>query len=317
MAGTTPRVSQTYLKLPNNSRSEIIAVDSPAWYSWLEEHNVFRFEDEVGTFTARKEPRPGGWYWYAYRRLQGKLHIAYLGRSQELTLTQLQTQARRLASSAAQETLPPLASAQTGDALLLTRLTIPPARADLLPRPRLLERLEAARSYKLTLLSAPAGFGKTTLLSAWSRAYPQQVAWLTLDESINDPILFWNYLIAALSALHVIPAQLAGLLRSPQSSARSSLLVLLSNALSAATREIFLVLDDYHLISEQEVHRTLALLLENSPAQLHLLLASRTSPPLPLSSLRAASKLLEIRGDNLRFDLDEVKTFLLQQPTPP
>jgi LuxR family maltose regulon positive regulatory protein len=133
MARSTPRVHEKRLELPatHEGKRECIDIDSLNWYAWLENNRVFRFESDTGSFTARKERRPRGWYWYAYRRIQGMLHIAYLGRSQELTFDLLNAQARHLALSkfnAHKPDLHILSFVQTDQALLLTKLLIPQVR---------------------------------------------------------------------------------------------------------------------------------------------------------------------------------------------
>ncbi|HEX6736733.1 MAG TPA: tetratricopeptide repeat protein, partial [Vicinamibacteria bacterium] len=199
------------------------------------------------------------------------------------------------------------------EGLLRTKLYIPPPRPDLVPRPRLLGRLEAGLRGRLTLLAAPAGSGKTTLLSAW-RAQPSgsavPLAWVSLDAGDNDPVRFLGYLAAALDALDPgIAADALALLRSPRRPPETILTALL-NALAALPRDAVLVLDDYHAIEAPDVHRALAALLEHLPPRLHLVVSSREDPPLPLARLRARGELLELRAADLRFTPAEAAAFL-------
>ncbi len=197
--------------------------------------------------------------------------------------------------------------------LLVTKFTIPPVRSVLLPREHLLIVLDQGCSVPLTLLSASAGFGKTTLLSAWARQSTRAVAWLTLDDQDNDPTRFWAYVIAALrkAGSPVGEAALA-MLHSPQPSPLTGALTSLINELVALAQETALILDDYHLIREQAFHDSLQFVLDHLPAYLHLLLASRVDPQLPLARLRARGQVVEIRETDLRLSGEEAAGFLTQ-----
>ena len=199
------------------------------------------------------------------------------------------------------------------DLLLRTKLLAPPPRPDIVHRPRLVARLDTGLRGKLTLLAAPAGFGKSTLLASW-RATPagreMPLAWVALDAADNDPVRFWRYLGSALDTLHCGIADGAlALLRSPQPPLETALTALL-NGLATLSHDAVLVLDDYHAIASVAIHRGLAFLLDHLPPRMHLLLASRADPPLPLARLRARGELVEIRADDLRFTTEEAATFL-------
>jgi class 3 adenylate cyclase len=210
---------------------------------------------------------------------------------------------------------PVLAHTQLPD-LLDTKLFIPLARPQLVARPRLLARLAAGVAGKLTLLSAPAGFGKTTLLSAWrataaGSAVP--LAWVSLDAADSDPLRFWSYVIAALDILQPdIGATVLALLQSPQPPPIETVLTPLLNALSTLPTDAVLVLDDYHLIDAPPIHSALAFLLDHLPPQLHLIITTRADPPLPLTRLRAKGQLTELRAADLRFTADETAAFLTE-----
>ncbi len=210
--------------------------------------------------------------------------------------------------------------------LLTTKLHIPRGRLDLVPRPHLIERMSDALTRPLTLISAPAGFGKTTLLGEWIGQCEPRVAWVSLDEQDNDTTRFWTYIIAALQRLDPGLGENALALlnargQSPQPLSTSferrgeaewteSALIALLNEIAAAPNALVLVLDDYHLITAPAIHQTIAFLLDHLPAFLHLVLISRADPPLPLARLRARGQLAEIRTDDLRFTPDEAATFL-------
>jgi len=189
------------------------------------------------------------------------------------------------------------------------------------PRPRLIERLNAGLHRKLTLISAPAGFGKTTLLSEWAAGCGRPVAWVSLDKGDNAPTRFWAYFVAALQTVHesVGEAALAAL-ESPRAPPLESVLTTLINEIAAVPdhpstssgRSFALVLDDYHLIEAQPVHDALAFLIDHLPPQMHLILCSRADPPLPLSRLRGRDQLGELRTADLRFTPDEAAAFLNQ-----
>jgi LuxR family transcriptional regulator, maltose regulon positive regulatory protein len=183
--------------------------------------------------------------------------------------------------------------------LLETKLHVPRRRRGLVARPRLIERLSLQAEPALTLVSAPAGFGKTTLLAEWLAAVSadgRRVAWLSLDKSDNDPALFWTYLIGALrTAADGVGGPALTLLQSPQPPMEAVLATLL-NELSALPDDVVLVLDDYHVIDAREVQDGMAFLLEHLPPQLHLVIAGRADPVLPLARLRGRGELVEIRA---------------------
>ncbi len=197
--------------------------------------------------------------------------------------------------------------------LPVTKFAPPQVRARLLQRPHLIERLNQGRSLPLTLLSASAGFGKTTLLATWASQSPGQVAWLSLEEQDDDPTRFWVVVIAALRTrtASVGEAVLAQL-EAPQPPTLSTVLTVLINELAALSSETTLILDDYHLIEEQTIHESLVFLLDHLPSTLHLLLSSRVDPPLALSRRRARGQMVEIRDGDLRLSEQEATSFLRQ-----
>ncbi|MGY1771004.1 LuxR C-terminal-related transcriptional regulator [Blastococcus sp. SYSU D00813] len=197
--------------------------------------------------------------------------------------------------------------------LLTTKLHRPRRRRGLVPRPRLAERLDRGRDATLTLVSAPAGFGKSTVLTEWlAAAVPggRAGAWLSLDARDNDPALFWSYVVAALqTAVPGIGAAALASLRSPHTPADAALATLV-NELAELPGELVLVLDDYHVIDSPQVHEGLAFLVEHLPTQVQLVIAGRADPPLPLARLRGRGELVEVRAADLRFTPDEVATYL-------
>lgn len=195
--------------------------------------------------------------------------------------------------------------------LLVTRFTIPPLRTHLLPRTPLIEHLNQSCSLPLMLLSAGAGFGKTTLLAAWANQSPHPVAWLSLDHFNNDPQHFWRMMIAALrTRLPTVGAAALAQLQIPQPPHLIPLLTSLINELAALGEEMVLILDDYHVIEEQTIHESLVFLLDHAPSCLHLAIASRIDPPLPLSRWRVRGQMAEIRDAGLRLSEGETGSFL-------
>jgi LuxR family transcriptional regulator, maltose regulon positive regulatory protein len=194
--------------------------------------------------------------------------------------------------------------------LLATKLYLPRPRSTAVARPRLVARVREGLRSRLTLLAAPAGFGKSTLLAQALAAERSAPAWLALDEGDDDPARFWSYVFAALDrASSGLGAAPLAVLRATPSAVDVALAELL-NALAAQDTDLALVLDDYHAISSATIHQGLGFLLDHAPPQLHLLIASRVDPPLPLARWRARGELVEIRAADLRFRADEAQHFL-------
>ena len=321
-----------------------------SWFAWLDTVASFTFWGQQGQLTVRKESRQWGeGYWYAYRRVGSKLTKKYVGRTADLTLTRLEEIAAQLTHTemsaqdeaaiqvpsgermqalghsgaeveldasvvATKTTMAQFAtiSSVQPDRLLFTKLHVPRPRARFVPRSHLTELLQRGMEHALTLVSAPAGFGKTTLLAQWLAESDTLVAWLSLEPEDNDPVRFLTYLIAALQTVdaHLGTAAL-DLLRTPQPPPPETVVILLINDLLRSTVGDFaLVLDDYHIITAEPLHRALSVLVEHLPPQLHLILATRADPPLPLSRLRARGQLTEVRAADLRFSPEEANAFL-------
>jgi LuxR family transcriptional regulator, maltose regulon positive regulatory protein len=196
--------------------------------------------------------------------------------------------------------------------LLSTKLYIPPTRPQLVLRPRLIERLNESLHRKLTLISAPAGFGKTTLVSEWIASCTRPVAWLSLDEGDNDPTRFLAYLVAALQTVVAnIGEGVLRVLQSPQPPTESILTALL-NEITTISPNFILVLDDYHVINAKPIDLALNFLIEHLPVQMHLVIITREDPDIPLARLRARDQLNELRAVDLRFTSHEAAEFLNQ-----
>ncbi len=203
--------------------------------------------------------------------------------------------------------------------LLATKLYIPPARPGMVTRPRLLEHLRACINHSLTLVSAPAGFGKTTLLSDWvhHNQPPVPTAWLSLEEGENDPRRFWEYFTSAIKKIEpAIGDTCLTLLRSAQAVPIENILTTLINDIDSIPGDFVLVLDDYHFIQSQQVNQGLTFFVEHIPPGMHLVIATRVDPPLPLNRYRGRGTLLEVGADDLRFTREEAARLVVELGAP-
>jgi LuxR family maltose regulon positive regulatory protein len=197
--------------------------------------------------------------------------------------------------------------------LLRSKYRVPSRAPGAVARPRLAERLTATSRAVLTVVAAPAGFGKTTALTEWLATLTPgapAVAWVSLDRRDNDPSLFWTYVVTAIrAAVHGVGSGALQLLASPSPATETALAALL-NDLDGLSDDLLLILDDYHLVERPEVHEGLTFLLEHRPPQLHVVLATRTDPALPLARLRSRGQLAEVRAADLRFTVEESAAYL-------
>src|SRR5437588_2140977 len=197
--------------------------------------------------------------------------------------------------------------------ILATKLYIPRLRPNVVSRPRLIERLHEGLHRNLTLIAAPAGFGKTTLVSEWLAGGARPTAWLSLDEGENDPARFLTYLVAALQTIApTLGEGVLGALQSPQPPPTEATLTAMLNDLTTIRDHFVLVLDDYHVLDAKPIDHALTYLVEHLPPQMHLVIATREDPQLPLARLRARGQLTELRAVDLRFTPSEAAGFLNQ-----
>ncbi len=323
---------------------------SHEWFTWLAAVPSFTFSGQAGQLTVRQEARArGGKYWYASRRTGKKMAKRYLGHTPEVTPARLEEVAAQLAeaapgtrqamlvqvlsshempdqhvmqipniSSPGGMTVQTAASALPSslhDMRLATKLHKPRLRTQLVRRNHLIERLQQGMEAPLTLVSAPAGFGKTTLLAQWLAESGRDAAWLSLEPEDNEPVRFLSSLIAALQTLdpHLGSSALALLHTSspgPPPPPEVVLAQLAAELLERAQRDMILVLDDYHLITAESLQHAMATLVEHIPPQLHLVIATRVDPALPLARLRARGQLCEVRVAQLQFLPEETSAFL-------
>jgi LuxR family maltose regulon positive regulatory protein len=324
-------------------RVELSAQDN--LFRLLDECTSFSFQGQQGHLNLLKEMRVrgGDGYWYAYRRQGKRVVKKYAGRPADLTIARLEELALAMQVDSTQgepaqqshpfypshsqhpEPAPPTLLQQAP--LLLPKLHPPRPTASLLSRERLLARLDNGLLRKLTLVLAPAGFGKTTLVSAWIAARHERdvssppVAWIALDEGDNDPIRFLRYLIVACQTFQPnLGESILPLLRASSSAQqppfpRPSLETILTGLLNDLARmpgRGILVLEDYHVLHRSEIHQAMSFFLKHQPTNLHLILMTRSEPPLPLAQLRAQDELVELGASQLRFTQEETRAFLRQ-----
>lgn len=202
-----------------------------------------------------------------------------------------------------------------GNPFLATKLYIPRSNAKQIVRSPLIDKLNAFHDpfhdHKMTLVSAPAGYGKTTILTHWIAQFQDPVAWLSLDEKDNDPGVFLQYLISALQEIDPdIGVISANVLQTTKNPSFTAILIPLLNDISSSQMKLSVVLDDYHYIQVDEVHEILRYILDHMPPQLHLILSTRVDPPFPLAKMRARNNLSEIRINQLCFDTEDIDSFL-------
>jgi len=197
--------------------------------------------------------------------------------------------------------------------LLTTKLFIPRPQRNLVSRPHLVDRLNAGLDKKLTLIAAPAGFGKTTLLSEWIPQSLRSVSWFSLDETDNDLTQFWVYFIKSLQGLQADLGERAlSLLQSPQIPPINSILTVLINDIASFPDAFSIVLEDYHVIESEAIHAALAFYIDHQPANMNLIITTRIDPPLPLAKMRVRDQLNEFRANDLRFSAEEASSFMSQ-----
>jgi LuxR family maltose regulon positive regulatory protein len=291
-------------------------VGSSDWYGWLEANRSFEYVDDAGVFVALKEhSKRAGTFWRAFRRQDATTRRVYLGRSRDVTLERLVAAGRALIGEPSPPVAATLAAVDPGS-VLRARLGAPPMRRACVARERLLDRLRDADE-SLTLVVAPAGYGKTTLLSHWLVAGSRRAVWLSLEPTDDDPRRFWESVLDGLDALApgVVARARALLPALPVTGAPAFLPALLDDlatglAMDERGRPVVLVLDDYHVIASPHLHQAIAALVERLPPTLRLVISGRESPPLPVPRLRARGQLIELRATELAFTTDETRRFL-------
>ncbi|HEX5548164.1 MAG TPA: LuxR C-terminal-related transcriptional regulator [Ktedonobacterales bacterium] len=304
-----------------------IEVGSAEWFVWLDRVDAFAVEEHEISFIAQRLHDGASALWLAFCAIENEPRWVVLGLASELTRERLRTAARQLASG---DTVIPAFQVEldgesepvthlpdlpvTSPDLLVTKLEMPIVDRETLVRTQAIERMDHVLAYPLTIINAPSGYGKSTLVAAWARETSARVAWLLLDENDNDPTRFSTHLLAALD--RVVPGLLAAGMRYVKNArahlADVSLISRLINVLTSTEDHIVLVLDDYHTISPDNavIHTAMKYFVEYLPAQIHVILLTRTCVPLSTARMRVAGRLLELRIEDMRFTGDEARTFL-------
>jgi LuxR family transcriptional regulator, maltose regulon positive regulatory protein len=307
----------------------------------------FAFHGCAGAYTVRKERiRAGNAYWYAYRRVEGRVHKQYLGKSEAVTIERLEQAAVRFTEqekqpggvgavihSAQIDPIYPNAtrvdkSDESGamndgpytrnaflQATSQARFKIPSPPHHIIPRPHLMEKLRAALAKPFTLVSASAGAGKSTLLSCWLASQNEILsAWISLESEDAGPVRFWNLIFTVFHALCPgCGADTLALLHVQQRVELERLLLQLLEQLRASQQEVLLVLDDYHHVEDAAIAQGMTFLLERLPENVHLVISTRVDPALPLARLRVRDQMVELRDADLRFTSSEAATFLARR----
>ncbi len=297
-----------------------VPVGSPLWYEWLSTARKFSFKSQRGCFVAQCEKRRNKAYWYAYRRA-GKLMKVYLGKTDELTLERLEQASisltgqrllnQRSDQSAGNENFTAESRIDTS-MLPLTKVNVPVLPRQLVARPRLTRQINTP----LTLIYAPSGFGKSTLLNDWRQTCGHPVAWLSLDESDNHVIRFWQSVTMALQTINPeFGKELFNYLSAASPVQLPDITSRLTNDLvqrQASYPLLGLVLDDFHCINRTEIYDSIQAWLEHLPPNMQLVILGHTNPPLSLGHLRAKGWLTELDANDLRFTLEEGIDYLQQ-----
>lgn len=303
-----------------------IPVGSPSWFEWLNTAQKFSFKYPNGGFVAQCELRRNKPYWYAYKRSDGKLHKAYLGKSEELTLERLQQIGSSLTGHQFIDQTTPISTLNDpyllksridSSFLPITKITVPALPRQLVSRPRLNQKINTP----LTFIYAPSGFGKSTLLNDWKQSSGYPIAWLALDEHDNNPVRFLYSIVTALQTVHQdFGRELLNYISSVTSIQPAEVIHHLTNGIieaQTAHPNLGIVLDDFHRINHAVIYDTLQFWFEHFPANLQLVISGHTRPPLSLGHLRARGLLTELDVNDLRFTTEEGVNYLQQYPQDP
>ncbi len=306
--------------------SNCCRVGTPEWFVWIEEARKFSYAGPSGKFTAQGEIRRRQLYWYAYRRSAGKLVKAYLGKTEELTSERLEevgftlsekTRLRDVGAAPVASALPFPTAPDTPSLLSPGKVNVPVPPHILVSRPRLVRQIATP----LTVICAPSGFGKSTLLHDWRQTCGFPIAWLALDQDDNVPQRFWSSLVTSLQTIRPEMGKdlLSYLDTAPAINIQEAIHHLTNDITQAFSggQRLGLVLDDFHNINRSEIHDFLQQWLTYFPQNLQLVISGHTRPPLALAHLRAQGRLTELEAQDLRFTLAEGIHYLQQYSQDP
>lgn len=292
-----------------------------AWFDWLATQHSFAFEGKYGHLNLLREARArGSEYWYAYQSQQRRTKKKYAGRTIDLSCVHLESLAQafqEMVPEPSDKDLQPVPQmSQHPGPLLEPKLQSPRVPSSLVTRDRLFRLMNAGLERKLTLICAPAGFGKTTLVSQWLRAERRTslplTAWISLDSGDNDLMRFWRYVITAFQRLYTdssLSLLLAELPRGFEPPSLDTILTHLLNELARSKCTCIVILEDYHVITETHIHKSFIYFLNHLPMGLHIVMLTRTEPPFPLALWRVHGDLSEISLSDLRFTYEESAQF--------
>ncbi len=306
----------------NTVTGAVLSADS--WLQWLEEHRSFSFQGRNGQINVLKEKRSrgGSGYWYAYQRQGKQMLKRYIGRSDQLSIEYLEELASSLRLGRISNVPAQVDASVQFEPLLMSKLQLPHIQKSLLRREQLLQTLDKSLDYRLTVISGPAGYGKTTAVAQWvteRRALQDfpYVSYIALDEDDNDPIRFWRYIIAAFQQFQAdFGKEVLELLRAnrlPPFKPLDLMLTVLLNELVHLSHSCILILDEFHKMSSPYIRDTLGFFLDHLPTSFHVFLLVRGKPLLSLMRMRARNALLDIYPPLLGFSLEEARAFFKQE----
>jgi LuxR family maltose regulon positive regulatory protein len=317
------------------SANKPIKVGTKFWYAWVASKDTFVYEGSVGHFTARIELRRGCNYWYGYKRINGKLKKVYLGKSEDLTSVCLEKASKQLLNQKYENNFvdykpvlppkiaaatPPFSTKDLNIFIPLSKIKPPAFPANHFNRSNLIKNINSP----ITVICAPEGFGKTTLMNEWRQNCEMPVAWVSLDEEDNHSLHFWLLVVKALQS--ICPDIGHGWLSEVRNSSTSTLSIIVANLTNDIVRYtdtkntshgIGLILDNYHFIRNSKIHTSLQTWLEHMPPALKFVIASQRQPPLSLGYMKAKGQVSEISLDDLRLSTDEGILYLLKNTPEP
>jgi LuxR family maltose regulon positive regulatory protein len=291
-----------------------IRVGTAAWYEWLQDNRSFSFDGGAGQFSALKERvREKGWYWKAYHWRDGRRQSVYLGRSEDLSTERLEQAEQRIFQTNASK------SDNALQRVARTKLFVPSLRPGRVVRQRLLQRLRSGSQMPVTVVVAPAGYGKTTLVAEWIRTDKREAAWLSLDGGDNAPTQFWASFGAALDilqpdSLQNIKAEMSALQQRPSPSAIMAGLIneiTTRMKLDGRGRPKILVIDDLHLITHPDLAQAIVYFADHLPPSLHMVITTRHEANLPMARWKVQHRASDLRPADLAFNDFEARAFLI------
>jgi LuxR family transcriptional regulator, maltose regulon positive regulatory protein len=322
MERQVPLIRIGELGLAQYTSEHPLVVGSQDWFAWLENATIFALKVNSAQVTVRKERRMNGLYWYASHRNYGQIRRLYLGKNEDLTAEKLHHVIQIIQQDDSTVQMGNTDKQTRSDAhtypILSTKLEIPTPHTNTILRPALLDRLNRVYDFPLTLLSAPIGYGKTNAITQWATQSHDSIAWVSLDHEDNDPHRFWSHILIALDK--IVPNKLRKMVMDIQHKTvrfGQEKLTTFINILDDASHSIILVLvlDNYHVLadSNMDIHLAIRYIIEHIPTNVHMIIATRKDPSLPLARLRARQQINELHADDLQLTLSEAAQYLVER----